>query len=274
MRPLRYVSVHPALFLVLTFTFWVATILTFVQSPLATAQTEATVTVRVTQHPTFGPILTDGGGKTLYVFLRDEREKSNCTGECAQRWPPLQTKGDPVAGQGAARDRLGVMRRPDGTTQVTYNGRPLYYWGQDAGPADAKGQDVGQVWYVVSSYGGPVFTQATVTTKGIDRFGEILTDHQGWVLYLFTEDGENRTNCTGTCALNWPPLLTARDPSSAGNANAALLGTIRRDDGTRQVTYKSRPLYYFNRDRLAGEARGQGVFDAWYVVNAQGQIVR
>ncbi len=270
-RRLR-VSLPPVLLLTLTFAGSAGLALT----PMRTAQTAPTgpAVVRLSRHATLGLILVDGVDRTLYMFLRDGRVRSNCSGECAQRWPPLLTSGTPRAGDGVAQDRMDTLRRPDGGIQVVYNGMPLYYWGQDAQSGDAKGQNIGDAWYTVSAYGGPTFTQARIGTRSIGRFGEILTDHQGWVLYVFTEDEMNKSNCSGQCALVWPPLLTVQDPAAVDKATASLLGTVRRDDGTRQVTYRDRPLYYFARDRTAGETQGQGVRDVWFVASAIGEAVR
>ncbi len=92
---------------------------------VAHAQTAATVAV--SQNSEFGSILVDANGITLYLFTDDEREKSNCSGGCATTWPPLTTDGDPVAEGEVNADRLGTIDRDDGSTQVTYNGWPLYY---------------------------------------------------------------------------------------------------------------------------------------------------
>src|SRR5712692_4586300 len=95
--------------------------------PIRTAQTAPTgpAVVRLARHATLGPILTDGVGRTVYMFLKDGRVRSNCSGECAQRWPPLLTSGTPSAGDGVAQDHLDTLRRPDGGSQVTYSGMPL-----------------------------------------------------------------------------------------------------------------------------------------------------
>jgi predicted lipoprotein with Yx(FWY)xxD motif len=110
-------------------------------------------TVMVSSHDEFGEILTDGEGMTLYLFTNDTPNTSNCYDQCATNWPPLLTTGEPVAGSGVDADLLGVTERTDGTSQVTYNGWPLYYWASDANPGDATGQGVGDVWYVVSPEG-------------------------------------------------------------------------------------------------------------------------
>lgn len=110
-------------------------------------------TVIVTENKQFGEILTDAEGMTLYLFTKDTPNTSTCYNQCATNWPPLLTTGEAQAGEGVDGRLLGTTERTDGTTQVTYNGWPLYYWAQDASPGDATGQGVGDVWYVVSPEG-------------------------------------------------------------------------------------------------------------------------
>jgi predicted lipoprotein with Yx(FWY)xxD motif len=98
-------------------------------------------TVQMAANATLGNILTDSAGMTLYVFKNDTPGVSNCTGTCAQNWPPLTvTAGQqPIAGTDVT-GQLGVITRADGTTQVTYNGMPLYRFIGDKQPGDANGQ--------------------------------------------------------------------------------------------------------------------------------------
>lgn len=112
--------------------------------------------VKVSTHPQLGPILTDAQGRTLYLFTRDTPNTSSCTDACAQAWPPLLTTATPTAGEGLNAALLGTTRRPDGTTQVTYNGWPVYYFASDQAPGDAKGQGVRGVWFVLSPAGTPL----------------------------------------------------------------------------------------------------------------------
>jgi predicted lipoprotein with Yx(FWY)xxD motif len=88
---------------------------------------------------------------TLYLFTNDSPGVSTCEGGCLDAWPPLL--GEPEAGAGANADLLGTIERSDGTTQVTYNDWPLYFWAQDSAPGDATGQGVNEVWWVVSPEG-------------------------------------------------------------------------------------------------------------------------
>jgi predicted lipoprotein with Yx(FWY)xxD motif len=112
-------------------------------------------TINVAEVGTFGQALVDGEGRSLYLFTNDTQNSgaSSCTGECLVNWPPLFTDGDPVAGTGVDAAMLGTITLPDGTTQVTYNGWPLYYYIDDAAAGDANGQGVGGVWFLVSPTG-------------------------------------------------------------------------------------------------------------------------
>ena len=78
-----------------------------------------------------GKVLVDGRGHTLYLFAKDRRGKSSCTGKCAGFWPPLIAAGKPRAAAGAKASLLGTTKRPDGRLQVTYNHHPLYTFVKD-----------------------------------------------------------------------------------------------------------------------------------------------
>lgn len=110
---------------------------------------EATVAVEDSE---LGEIVVDAEGTTLYVFLADEGSESTCYDECEDNWPPLTVDGDPVAGDGIDAS-LGTTERTDGSTQVTLDGHPLYFFAGDETADDVNGQGVGDVWYVVSPSG-------------------------------------------------------------------------------------------------------------------------
>lgn len=113
------------------------------------------VTVETAQTD-LGTVLVDGKGMTLYLFTKDTRGSgmSTCEGPCLAAWPPLL--GEPETGTGADQALLGTLTRKDGTTQVTYNGWPLYYWAQDSAPGDTNGQGVNDVWWVLDPAGNAI----------------------------------------------------------------------------------------------------------------------
>jgi predicted lipoprotein with Yx(FWY)xxD motif len=116
----------------------------------------ATIAVRTTP---LGRILVDGRGMTLYLFEKDTGMMSTCNGSCAKFWPPVTTMGAAKAGSGLDAGKFGTTARPDGETEVTYNGHPLYYYAGDKQPGDTTGQGLnafGALWYVLSPAGKEV----------------------------------------------------------------------------------------------------------------------
>lgn len=118
------------------------------------AVAQATVGTRSVKR--LGTILVDGKGRTLYLFEADKTTKSTCAGSCATAWPPLLTSGTAKTGPGARKNLLGTTKRPDGTSEVTYNGHPLYYYAGDAKPGDTNGEGLNQfgaAWYALNPAG-------------------------------------------------------------------------------------------------------------------------
>ncbi|MBV8942994.1 MAG: hypothetical protein JO240_14805 [Solirubrobacterales bacterium] len=106
--------------------------------------------------------------------------------------------------------------------------------------------------------------------------GMYLTGPSGRALYMWVADVTGRSSCSGACAKAWPPLLTEAAPVASSGVDAADLGTISRGDGTKQVTYKGHPLYYFEADTSAGKTTGQGSdsFGAkWWLMAPSGAAI-
>jgi len=104
----------------------------------------------------FGRVLYDGRGFVLYGFTRDARARSACSGPCARSWPPFIVKTPARAGTGVTGSRLGTTRRSDGSLQVTYAGRPLYYYVGDRKPGQIlcqNAREFGGIWRVVRPNG-------------------------------------------------------------------------------------------------------------------------
>jgi predicted lipoprotein with Yx(FWY)xxD motif len=110
-----------------------------------------------TRHTSLGTVLVDAKGRTLYLFEKDTKNKSKCSGQCAANWPPALVKGKPKAGGSAVASKLATTKRADGTTQVTYAGHPLYTFVLDRNkPGSTKGEGIdafGAEWYVVGTNG-------------------------------------------------------------------------------------------------------------------------
>jgi predicted lipoprotein with Yx(FWY)xxD motif len=106
--------------------------------------------------------------------------------------------------------------------------------------------------------------------------GQIVVDDAGVTLYAFTPDEGGAPTCYDQCAAAWPPL-TADDPASATvgtGLDAALLTSVDRTDGSKQLVYDGWPLYYFANDAAAGDTNGQGLNDKWYVIAPDGTLIK
>ena len=110
-----------------------------------------------------GKVVVDGTGRTVYVFDKDTASpsKSNCDGDCAAKWPPVMAGDGTPQLDGVDASLVGTVTRTDGSKQLTLAGRPLYLFANDAKAGDAKGQAVGDVWWVVGADGKKITTQAS-----------------------------------------------------------------------------------------------------------------
>ena len=131
---------------------------------------DADYTVGVSEHPEHGEILVDSAGMTLYLFTQDKPGESVCYDSCAENWPPLTVEGSPTA-KSELPGTLGTTDRQDGTSQVTYNEWPLYYWVQDQQPGDATGHGVNDVWFVVAPDQEPPEASEETTDGGSGNYG-------------------------------------------------------------------------------------------------------
>ena len=109
---------------------------------------------------------------------------------------------------------------------------------------------------------------------GETSLGSVLVDGAGKTLYIFTADSGGKSVCNGECAAAWPPLLGDAAPTLGTGLEADDFTTITRDDGATQVAFYGMPLYYFAADAAAGDVKGQGLNDKWYVVGADGTPIK
>jgi predicted lipoprotein with Yx(FWY)xxD motif len=120
-------------------------------------QTEspATGVVITSASSNYGQMLFNDDGQAIYIWEREESAEPRCYGECAEAWPPVLTDDDPVAAGRVSAKKLGTTQRSDGTTQVTYNGHPLYYY-TDELPGEVRCHNVathGGLWWVITPKG-------------------------------------------------------------------------------------------------------------------------
>jgi predicted lipoprotein with Yx(FWY)xxD motif len=244
----------------------------------------------MTERSRLGTVLAGGtalGRRTLYTLSFDTPNMTTCTGACAALWPPLLTSGRAKAGPGVSQRALGMLRRPDGTLQVTYHGLPVYMFSFDLGAGAPPGLVNGQylidaaangVWYTVTPRGTP---NPGTTTVGSEHSGgaNILAitaglTHATATLYAFSIDTRTMSKCTGACAKFWPPVLTTRAVKAGRGVNQRMLGTLRRADGTIQVSYNGHPLYFFALGLNSGTSgAGAAVFGGVFnLVNTNGTV--
>ena len=113
-------------------------------APTSAGGSGGAATIDVADNPDLGQILADGDGT------------SNCSGECATEWPPVTTSGSAKAGDGADQSLISTIKRDDGSTQVTYDGHPLYLYAGDTDPRDTSGNGLelyGAEWYAITPDG-------------------------------------------------------------------------------------------------------------------------
>jgi len=121
--------------------------------------------------------------------------------------------------------------------------------------------------------GGAVST----VMAGRSAYGVVLFDGHGKALYAFTRDPRSRSTCSGACAASWPPYVVSGSLRAGVGTRKALIGTTTRPDGTHQLTYAGRPVYYYVGDRKPGQILCQNVVEfggRWLVMRANGRLVR
>jgi predicted lipoprotein with Yx(FWY)xxD motif len=126
-----------------------------------------------------------------------------------------------------------------------------------------------------SGSSAPAYEVQATTIAGL---GKVLADGQGFTLYMYAPDHQGASTCAGICAKQWPPLVLPRGvtrPTAGPGISTALLGTVRRSDGTLQVTYNRWPLYLWQGDTAPGQATGQAYdMGLWYTLSISGAVDR
>jgi predicted lipoprotein with Yx(FWY)xxD motif len=125
----------------------------------SSAGASTTGTVIKTTAGSTGAFLTDKSGRAVYLWVKDGKNMSACSGACASAWPPVTATGTVTASGSVQASDLGTITRSDGTKQVTYDSHPLYYYAGDSGSGQTNGQgsdNFGAKWWLVSPSGAQI----------------------------------------------------------------------------------------------------------------------
>jgi predicted lipoprotein with Yx(FWY)xxD motif len=207
-------------------------------------------------------------------------------------WPALLTDGAPIAGPGVSRKLLGTVTRNDilgsPVQQVTYGGFPLYRFFLDEEPGETEGANLFDpvtsptgTWYMVEpkhGHAAPGRARVGLETAPLHGTGPDETvlsvtmdndfsvfQNAAFPVYTLSTDrtrghGRLLSACDAACStVLWPPVLTDGHPIAGPGVDEHDLGSVRRPDGSRQVTYKGQPLYLFFRDAYIGPPVGVGI---------------
>ncbi|MBL3655828.1 hypothetical protein [Fulvivirga sediminis] len=240
--------------------------------------------VIITDNSTYGNILTDNKGITLYFFSKDTKGASVCENGCLAAWPTFYDE-ELTVGSGLSKSDFGTITRADGKKQNTYKGWPLYYYAPSEGiedPGETKGENVGGVWFVAK----PDYSIMIVSAQLVGADGKNYTsdykegneeavyfvDSEGKTLYAFKNDEKNTNNFTADDFSNnsaWPIYEQASlgaIPSVLSSNDFAVIEVADK----KQLTYKGWPLYYFGQDAARGDNKGVSVPSpgVWPIVNS------
>jgi predicted lipoprotein with Yx(FWY)xxD motif len=242
--------------------------------------------IALKEAPVVGSVLSDKDGRTLYFFTKDAGNTSVCTGACLAKWPvfSVANTSSMKLGAGLKASDFANITRTDGVTQTTYKGWPLYYFADDVTAADAKGEGVGNIWYVAKTKYTVMLSNAQLVgndgksykqdyTEGTGET-QFLVDSVGRTLYAFVRDSSMNNNWTTndpTHDATWPIYEVANMGDVPSGLDKTQFGTITVF-GKKQLTYKGWPLYYFGPDELTkGLTKGVSVPrpGVWPIVNKE-----
>ncbi|MEU3776083.1 SCO0930 family lipoprotein [Streptomyces sp. NPDC032472] len=244
-----------------------------------------------------GSVVTDSGGAALYRFDKDTPQppKSSCEGDCAAAWPPVPAE-DASASAGIEAGLLGAVTRSDGSKQLTLGGWPVYRYAKDTAPGEAKGEGVGGTWHALAADGKKAVDQkqkgaghagmgmgmggqdmktgAELSVASNEKLGKILVDGQWRTLYRFDKDSAwpMKFGCLGACLDTWKPAA-AIDKTKATGIKPELIGSVKRPDGSEQLTIDCWPVYTFTGDTEPGQTNGHNKQGLWFAVTDTGKKV-
>jgi predicted lipoprotein with Yx(FWY)xxD motif len=213
--------------------------------------------LKLNQNATFGNVISDSKGISLYFFANDALGTSVCSGACASTWPPFLLQ-DTNLPEGLLASDLGEITRADGTKQTTYKGWPLYYFSGDVAAGTVNGDGSGGSWFVAK----PDYTLMLARINA----ELVFVGSRGKAVYTFDNDAANVSNCNGGCAVTWPPYFYGETIVLPSTLNVNNFGTITRADGTKQNTYIGKALYLYSTDVNRGTVLGDGVGGVWHKI--------
>ena len=125
---------------------------------------------------------------------------------------------------------------------------------------------IAAAFVIAMAAGTAVAMDHAVMMKTKDGVGTYLSDAKGMTLYWFKKDSPGKSACAGPCVEKWPVYYREKVMAGKGLSEGDF-GTITREDGSKQTTFRGYPLYYWSGDKAPGDTNGQGVKDVWYVVD-------
>ncbi|MGW5498741.1 SCO0930 family lipoprotein [Streptomyces olivaceoviridis] len=233
-----------------------------------------------------GTIVTDTRGRTLYRFDEDSPKPptTTCTGGCQTTWPPVIVRsGGKVYADGVPASAVGTVTRPDGTLQLTIGGWPLYRFSGDHAKGDTNGQGVNGTWFAIAPDGKKVSTAGagtqapssgsrTILTAQRSAQGLVVASGDGRTIYVNSTDRSepSTVQCTGTCSDGFTPVPAGTGGITIKGLASSDIGSVRRPDGTTQMTLVGFPLYTSTKDTKPGDTAGGGM-PGWFTISLDGR---
>ncbi|MGC8544715.1 MAG: hypothetical protein ACP5UJ_07645 [Athalassotoga sp.] len=225
----------------------------------STSNATSNYTINVSYKTGIGNYLVDANGMTLYYFTENVDGKT-FNGSYLDFWSPFYVSKIVVPSSLNPKD-FSVVTGGDGRPQIAYKGWPLYYFINDKKPGDTNGEGVKGLWYVMK----PDYTVMVGTNP---KLGNYLVDANGMTLYYLDGESTSTIKCNGMCLSFWPAfnVKSIVVPSGLNSSNFQI---FKRPDGSSQLSYEGKPLYYFIRDSYRGDVSGNNLkdpFGIWYAV--------
>lgn len=267
--------------------FLIAAMLSFAATSCATDENtneNSDPEILLTENSTYGKILTDLEGNTLYFFSEDPTGETTCYDSCSSTWPTYYNSsiGANTVPDGLDASDFGTIDRTDGGKQTTYKGWPLYYFSGDNAAGETNGENVGSVWFVAKpDYSimiakGPLlgkngnyyettnYESYTVAASAVAEF--YFTDADGNTLYAYQPDTSDTNTYSATDSASiWPvyaPDSTAilvPTGVSASDFGSVSVTPAYSGETVNQLTYKGWPMYYYSVDGPRGDVLGISV---------------